>query len=185
MFSKLFWTTVRKKNPAFCFKNCNDLSEQFFRHSRSEQFGKQNTIVHLSFLGKKDVLSFVGFLLYLFLIVCAYLSDHINGMEANTLCSICLCKYYFGLGVTVIIKIKFHPCYPISFGWFSWDEAKKLKQKLRIGGLKKTEFFKFVNFQFSNNFQNLKNANLKTLSAWMWLNLYMVVRLSNKKSFGC
>ena len=41
--------------------------------------------MHLSFLGKKDVLSFVGFLLYLFLIVCAYLSDHINGTEANTL----------------------------------------------------------------------------------------------------
>ena len=31
---------------------------------------------------------------------------------------------------------------------------------------------KITNFQFSNNFQNLKNENLKTLSSWMWLNLY-------------
>ena len=77
------------------------------------------------------------------------------GMEANTLCFICLCKYYFGLGVTVIIKIKFHPCYPISFDWFSWDEAKKIETKIENWWTQK-----------KLSFSNSPIFNFRTMQIW-------------------
>ena len=49
----------------------------------------------------------------------------------------------------------------VFMGW----SKKNWNKNWELVDPKKTEFFKFANFQFSNN------ANLKTLSAWMWLNL--------------